>query len=205
MSAAGSRAPVVSDTDDIVAALAPVIAAFQKLGVSHYVGGNVASTFHGAIRSTMDVDVVCDLRSDQVAAFLGAFDDDFYVIAPAVRDAVNRRGSFNLIHLPTSFKVDVFVSRDRPFDRAAMSRAASCILREEDGFAAPIASAEDSIVSKLEWYRLGDEVSERQWDDVTRLVHLLGDSLDVAHMKCMADSIGVGDLLERLLGSIGDA
>lgn len=204
MLAAGSRTSVVSDTDDIVAALAPVTAAFQKLGVSHYVGGSVASTFHGAIRSTMDVDVVCDLRSDQVAAFLGAFGDDFYVSAPAVREAVNRRSSFNLIHLPTSFKVDVFVSRGRPFDRAAMSRATPCILREEDGFAAPIASAEDSIVSKLEWYRLGDEVSERQLDDVSRLVQLLGDSLDVPHMKRMAESIGVGDLLDRVLGSIRD-
>lgn len=195
----------MSDTDDIIAALAPVTAAFRDLGVRHFIGGSVASTFHGAIRSTMDVDVVCDLREDQVAVFLAAFGDDFYVSGPAVRDAVRRRSSFNLIHLPTSFKVDVFVSRGRPFDRAAMSRATSCVLREEDHFAAPIATAEDSIVSKLEWYRLGDEVSERQWDDVSRLVQLLGDSLDVPHMRQMAESIGVGDLLDRLLGSVRDA
>jgi hypothetical protein len=193
----------LSDTDDIVAALVPVTAAFQALGIQHYVGGSVASTFHGAIRSTMDVDVVCDLREEQVDAFLKAFNTDYYVSGPAVRDAVKRRSSFNLIHLPTSFKVDVFVSRGRPFDRAAMSRATPCVLREEDGFAAPMATAEDSIVSKLEWYRLGDEVSERQWDDVSRLVQLLGDSLDIPHMKRMAASIGVGDLLDRLLRQRG--
>ncbi len=190
----------MGDTDDIIAALSPVTAVFRKLGVGHYVGGSVASTFHGAIRSTLDVDVVCDLRTDQVDAFLSAFDDDFYVSGSAVRDAVNRRSSFNLIHLPTSFKVDVFVSRGRPFDREAMKRATPCILREEDRFTAPIASAEDSIVFKLEWYRPGDEVSERQWDDVSRLVQLLGDSLDIPHMHRMAESIGVDDLLDRLLG-----
>jgi hypothetical protein len=64
----------------------------------------------------------------------------------------------------------------------------------------PIATAEDSIIAKLEWYRLGDESSQRQWDDVTRLVALLGDTLDVEHMQRMAASVGVPDLLERLLG-----
>ena len=65
--------------------------------------------------------------------------------------------------------------------------------------AVPITTAEDSIIAKLEWYRLGDGASERQWDDVSRLVALQGDSLDVAHMRRMAMSLGVGDLLERLL------
>ena len=63
----------MSDADDLIAALEPVVEAFRKLGVRHYVGGSVASTIHGAIRSTMDVDVVCDLRLAQVDAFVAAF------------------------------------------------------------------------------------------------------------------------------------
>ena len=75
----------MSEADDILAALAPVVAAFDGLGVRHYIGGSVASTMHGAIRSTMDVDVVCDLRADQVEAFLAAFGADVYVSHAAVR------------------------------------------------------------------------------------------------------------------------
>ncbi len=110
----------MSDTDDLIAALAPVASAFQQLDVSFYIGGSVASTYHGAIRSTMDVDLVCDLRADQVGAFVASFGPECYVSESAVRDAVERRSCFNVIHLPTAFKVDVFVSRGRPFDLAAM-------------------------------------------------------------------------------------
>jgi hypothetical protein len=62
-----------------------------------------------------------------------------------------------------------------------------------------MATAEDSIVSKLEWYRLTDETSERQWNDVTRLVRLLGDHLDITYLRQATDTIGVRDLLDRLL------
>ena len=190
----------MSDEDDLIAALRPVAATLWQLGVDFYIGGSVASTYHGAIRSTMDVDLICTLQSDQVAAFVAAFGPDSYVSEAAVRDAVERRSCFNVIHLPTAFKVDVFVSRGRPFDVAAMRRAATQPLGSDASLAVPIASPEDSILAKLEWYRLGDEASERQWDDVSRLVALLGDTLDLDHLRQMAASLGVTDLLERLLG-----
>ena len=63
----------------------------------------------------------------------------------------------------------------------------------------PVATAEDSIVSKLEWFRLTDETSERQWGDVSRLVDLHGPRLDAEYMQLMAVSVGVGDLLQKLL------
>jgi hypothetical protein len=193
----------VSEADDILAALAPVVAAFDGLGVRHYIGGSVASTMHGAIRSTMDVDVVCDLRADQVEAFLAAFGADVYVSQAAVRQAVEKRSCFNVIHLPTAYKVDVFVSRGRPFDVAAMERAIPLPLAAGRETTVPVATPEDSIVAKLEWFRIGDETSERQWQDVSRLVALHGDVLDLAYMRRMAESVGVAYLLDRLLQSTG--
>lgn len=193
----------MSEADDILAALAPVVAAFDGLGVRHYIGGSVASTMHGAIRSTMDVDVVCDLRADQVEAFLAAFGADVYVSQAAVRQAVEKRSCFNVIHLPTAYKVDVFVSRGRPFDVAAMERAIPLPLAAGRETTVPVATPEDSIVAKLEWFRIGDETSERQWQDVSRLVALHGDVLDLAYMRRMAESVGVAYLLDRLLQSTG--
>jgi hypothetical protein len=191
----------MSDSDDLLAALAPVAAALERLGVRHYVGGSVASTIHGAIRSTMDVDLVCELGADQIEAFLAAFGDDFYVSGHAVRQAVERRSCFNLIHLPTAYKVDVFVSRGRLFDQTAMARAVLQKLAEDDPVLVPVATVEDSIVAKLESFRMGDESSQRQWDDVCRLVALHGPVLDLAHIRRMAESVGVMDLLERLLAT----
>lgn len=189
----------MSETDDLVDALKPVVDAFCALGIRHFVGGSVASSFHGATRTTMDVDVVCELTEDKISAFLDSFDHDFYKSESAVRDAVRNKTCFNLIHMPTSFKVDVFVSRGRPFDIESMQRASLQRLGESRTVDVPIASAEDSIISKLDWYRLTNETSARQWDDVSRLIKLLGDSADLDYLKRAAESVGVVDLLNKLL------
>lgn len=192
----------MSEYDDLVAALSPVSAALTKLGIRHYVGGSVASSFHGASRSTMDVDIVADMADSAVSEFLKCFDKDFYVSEAAIRDAIRRKSCFNLIHLPTSFKIDVFVSRQRPFDVAAMNRATVEHLGDSHSLEIHVATAEDAIISKLEWYRKTNETSERQWDDVTRLLKLLGDSADLEYLKASAESVGVQDLLERLLSDV---
>ncbi|MCA9107757.1 MAG: hypothetical protein R3B96_04130 [Pirellulaceae bacterium] len=192
----------MSDYDDLVSALSPVSAALTKLGIRHYIGGSVASSFHGASRSTMDVDIVAELPESAVPAFLGYFDGDFYVSESAIRDAIRRKSCFNLIHLPTSFKVDVFVSRQRSFDIAAMNRATVERLGDTHSLEIRVATAEDAIVSKLEWYRKTNETSERQWDDVTRLLKLLGETADREYLRASAESVGVSDLLERVLSSV---
>lgn len=147
----------------------------------------------------MDVDLVCELTEDRTTAFIDSFDDEFYISASAVQDAVRRKSCFNLIHMPTSFKVDVFVSRGRPFDIEAMRRACAQRLGDERTLEVPIASAEDSIVSKLEWYRNTNQTSDRQWDDVSRLLRLLGESVDFEYLKQAARSVDVSELLETLL------
>ncbi len=198
----GNGSKAVSDYNDLVAALAPVSAALSKLGIRHYVGGSVASSFHGATRSTMDVDLVADMAEKHVPEFLKCFDEDFYVSDAAVRDAIQRKSCFNLIHLPTSFKVDVFISRQRSFDVNAMNRAAMENLGDSHLLEIPVATPEDCIISKLEWYRKTNETSDRQWDDVTRLIKLLGDTADFDYLRTSAESVGVQDLLERLLSAL---
>jgi hypothetical protein len=189
------------DAEDLVLALGPVARLLQSLGVRFYIGGSVASSFHGAVRSTMDVDLVCELTEADVPSLLKQLGDDYYASEPAIRDAIRRKSCFNLIHLPTSFKVDAFVSRQRPFDLQTISRALTGTLGLDQTLAVPIATAEDVIIIKLEWYRLGNETSERQWDDVSRLMALMGDTADLAYLQQASESVGVEDLLQRLLRS----
>ena len=189
----------MSDFDDLLSALEPVVAALRRLGVRHYVSGSVASTLHGAIRSTMDVDLVCGLAEPQVDSFIAACGADFYVSPTAARDAVRRRTCFNLIRLPTSYKIDVFVNRGRQFDEAALARAQPTPFGPPATESIPVATVEDSIIAKIEGFRLSDETSERQWDDVSKLVRLHGGTVDLDYLHTMADSIGVRDLLDRLL------
>jgi hypothetical protein len=189
----------LDELEELVDALTPVANALQTLRVRHFVGGSVASSFHGAARSTMDIDLVCELSDDDISPLIQSIGKDYYASETAMRDAVRRKGCFNLIHLPTSFKVDVFVSRGRPFDIESMERAKLQRLGDRRIVELPIATAEDSIVSKLEWYRLTSETSERHWDDVSRLLDLLGDDIDRDYLCRAAQSVGVEDLLRKLM------
>jgi hypothetical protein len=188
----------VSEQDDLVAALRPVSQAFQQLGVSFYVGGSVASSFHGASRSTMDVDLVADMTEEAIPQFLNRFGAEFYVSESAIREAIQHKSSFNLIHLPTSFKVDVFISRKRPFDLLVMDRSTVEDLGDAVPLEVPVASVEDIVLIKLEWYRKSNETSERQWDDVTRLLKLLGENADLKYLHEQAAELDVDDLVVRL-------
>jgi hypothetical protein len=147
----------------------------------------------------MDVDLVCELTVADVVEFTEFIGTSFYASEAAIRDAIRRQSCFNLIHLPTSFKVDLFISRGRPFDLDAMERATTQQLGEAVSVEVPVAAIEDSIISKLEWFRLSNETSERQWNDVTRLVDLAGDTLDSEYLIQAATSVGVADLLARLM------
>ncbi|WP_413431646.1 hypothetical protein [Crateriforma spongiae] len=151
-----------SEEDDLVAALEPVLQALRSLNVPFYVGGSVASSYHGDVRSTMDVDLVCELTDDQVGGLPNEVSEDYYASKPAIRDAIRRKSSFNLIHYSTSFKVDVFVSPERPFDRQVIERAELGTVGRGGSLKVPFATAEDIIVIKLQRYRLGNETSEQQ-------------------------------------------
>lgn len=105
--------------NDALNAVLPVIEAFQRLGVPYFVGGSLASSAHGVVRATLDADLVADLKPQHVAGMVAALQTDYYISAGMIHDALARRSCFNLIHLATSFKVDVFVLKGRPYDRAA--------------------------------------------------------------------------------------
>lgn len=143
-----------------------VTALLDQLGVPYVIGGSMASIIHGMLRTTMDVDIVADVRSEHVPFLVTELQDVFYLDEPMIRQAIQRRSSFNLIHLRTMFKVDIFVPKGRPFDRQQLDRRISEQMDAEGEAKLWVLSAEDVILAKLEWFRLGGEVSERQWRDI---------------------------------------
>jgi hypothetical protein len=187
---------------DLLAALAPVLRVLRDLGVRHFVGGSIASSAHGVARASVDGDVVAELGAQHVAPLVAALRDAYYVPEERIRDAVARRASFNLIHLETMVKVDLFVSRDRPFDRRAFERASPASLEGVE-LALPVSSAEDTVLAKLEWFRKGGEVSERQWTDVRGVLQAGRGTLDLAYLRRGAAELGIDDLLDRALEDAG--
>ncbi len=181
-------------------ALAPLIEAFQHLGIAYHLGGSLASVSHGIARSTLDADVVADLGLNHIDGFVEWLKSDYYIDADMIEDAVTTGSSFNIIHLPTMFKVDVFILKNTPFDRQAFLRADLRPLDSEiDSPLYFVESAEDVILNKLRWYRLGGEVSERQWDDVLGVLRVQSDALDMNYLRHWAGALGMTDLLDSVL------
>jgi hypothetical protein len=183
---------------DTLEAITPLVAELERLGVAYYIGGSVVSSMHGIPRSTLDIDVVADLSPKHVPPLVHALKSLYYIDAGMIQDAIARRSCFNLIHLATSFKVDVFAVKNRPYDRVVIERTRKSHLDAANpGAQFFFASPEDIVLAKLEWYRLGDEVSERQWNDVLGVLRIQAGSLDRLYLGKWAAELGVADLLEK--------
>ena len=190
------------NTPDIVAALAPIVEIFERLSIPYSVAGSVASSAHGVARATLDVDLVADLRAEHVDPLVAAISAEYYVDRDAALDAIERRSMFNVVHLATMLKVDIYVLTSRSFDQESFRRRCQALLDDREG-ARPYSldTPEDTILHKLEWYRAGGEVSERQWNDVIGVMKVQLDALDLHYLARWAGEIGVADLLERALAT----
>lgn len=169
----------------------------DALGVPYAIGGSLATIFHGIPRTTIDADLVADLQPEHISPFVRALQDEFHVDPLVIVDAMQRRGSFNLIHKRAMFKVDVFLPKERAFDRMQLQRRGREVVLDEPERTAWVTSAEDIILAKLEWFRMGGEVSERQWRDVLGVMKTQGTLLDAAYLRHWAAELEVSDLLAR--------
>jgi len=182
-------------------AVARVLEVLDRLEIPYLAGGSVASSVHGISRPTLDLDIVADLRADQVEEFAALLQPDFYADPAMIREALDRKRSFNVIHYRTSFKVDVFPLRDDDYSRLSFARRRfeKCLSFGPELLECAVATAEDTILRKLEWYRAEGETSERQWNDLRGVLKVSGPRLDLTYLRQWAPYLKVEDLLERLL------
>ncbi|NWG29279.1 MAG: hypothetical protein HXY48_12190 [Ignavibacteriaceae bacterium] len=172
----------------------------EQLNVPYYIGGSIASSVYGISRATMDIDLVSELKQEHVKLLVQALNKDYFIDEEMILDAIKNRSTFNLIHLATMIKIDVFISLGRQFDRKSFERRRKdSISAEPDSIQVCLCSPEDTILSKLEWYKLGGSVSERQWKDILGIIKVQGELLDRKYLNKWAEELGVKDLLEKAL------
>jgi len=183
---------------NVVAALTPVVEALERLGVTYHIGGSVASSLHGTPRSTNDVDLVADLRTQHVEPLCQALRGTYYAEPELAFDAIRHKSCFNVLHLATGYKVDIFVRGDSEYDLASLRRNLPRQIGEDGGGRTfPVATPEDILLRKLQWFRLGGEVSDRQWRDVLGVLRAQQNHLDRSYLGRWARELAVDDLLAR--------
>jgi hypothetical protein len=176
-----------------------VLDVLEDLDILYHLGGSYASAIHGIPRQTHDVDLILDLAPGQIPALARALEADFHIDEQAAVRAVAERSSFNLVHYASGVKVDLFVKGTSPFDAAEFERRLTTRLGQQPAREVFVKSAEDTVLRKLLWYRMGGEVSDRQWEDVRGIVAIQGERLDRGYLAAWAERLTLCDLLERLL------
>jgi len=188
-----------------VRAFARLLEVLDKMEIQYEIGGSTASSAHGLPRTTLDVDLVVDLRADQIDAFAEELRSEFYADASMIREAFARGRAANLIHLGTAWKFDLFPLRDDDYSRIEFGRRVFREIRPDGGDAieCAVTSAEDTILRKIERYKAGGGASERQWNDLRGVCQTAGGKLDVEYLRRWAGYLSVADLLESLLAEFG--
>jgi hypothetical protein len=186
------------NSPDILLALKPLIASFNELKISYYIGGSLASSIYGMPRATLDVDIVADITSNQIKTLKNKLEKEYYIDENMIKDAIRNNSSFNLIHFKTSVKIDVFVYKDDLYQQNAIKRRVEDTLVENDlSSKFCFASPEDIIINKLKWYQIGDRTSERQWLDTIGVIKIQGDLLDKKYLKNWAIKLDLIELLRK--------
>ncbi len=182
-----------------IAVTLKVTEALEKLGIPYFIGGSLASTLYGMVRTTQDSDIIADMRANHVEPFVASIQNEFFVDEQMIAESIQVFSSFNIIHRESMFKVDVFIPRSRPFLLSQMRRTQVQTFAGDPEVSARFESAEDTILSKLEWYQLGGEVSERQWRDVLGVLRTRSGALDLDYLRKWGKELKVSGLLEQLL------
>lgn len=178
--------------------LSQVSVVLEELGIRYVLVGSLASSLHGMYRSTNDIDILADVQAEQVLPLLEVLQKNFYVDESAMREAIKLRGSFNAIHFDSVFKVDIFIPKYDEFAQSQLQRRQKRTIPNTEA-EVYVATAEDTILAKLRWYRAGEEVSNSQWTDVVGVLGTNEGALDIDYLKMWAEKLGLSDLLNKAI------
>ncbi|MBE9190745.1 hypothetical protein IQ230_10340 [Gloeocapsopsis crepidinum LEGE 06123] len=194
----------IVDAESIQLAL-KIAAIFDKLAIPYLIGGSVASSILGEPRATLDVDFVADLQLSHVSPLLVAMGKDFFIDEGMVTEAIERQSSFNVIHLESMQKADIFLLSNQPLAQSEMQRRQQLIITQNPERQAWLPSAEDIILQKLIWYRMGGGVSDRQWRDVLGVLKVQADKIDINYLTQWAETLNLIEMLTQALQQAGVA
>jgi len=176
--------------------LGAVVSALDRAGIAHMLAGSFASSLHGVARTTADIDLIVEIGPGAIDRFIGDLDRDRFYIDEQTARSLLPGGQCNVIDTTTGWKIDLVRIRDRPFSATEFGRRLPAKVLGVPVF---VASAEDTVLAKLEWSRASG--SGRQIQDVIDLLRVRADDLDGAYLDRWAAELGVVDLLDAARGT----
>jgi len=175
------------------AVLRRVLDALAEAEIPYMLVGSFASTLHGAPRTTQDIDLVIDPTRQSLSRFVSSLDSPTVYVGPDPLDALDQRDQFNVVDTDSGWKIDLVIRKDREFSRTEFERRIETSLF---GMRVWTATAEDTVLAKLEWAAMSG--SDRQLNDAATVIAVRGEAIDWAYLDHWAPVLGVAELLDRV-------
>lgn len=163
--------------------------ALDSAGIPYMVTGSFASSAHGEPRASKDIDIVIAPTREQLINLIRQFpSSEYHAAEHEALEAFKYRSMFNVIDYATGWKVDLIIKKQRPFSDIEFGRRQELELA---GLRLSFATAEDILISKLEWVKEGE--SQRQLEDAAGIIRVQGENLDMAYVKYWVRQLGLDD------------
>jgi hypothetical protein len=164
---------------------------FERHGIRYFVTGAVAAIAYGEPRLTNDIDIVADLREDEIPKLKGCYPEgEFYFDDESAKRAVSSRSQFNIIHPESGLKIDIMISQEDEFDQSRFRRARR--LRTLEDTEVDFASPEDVILKKMAFYRDGG--SEKHLRDIAGILKISSGGIDLSYIEVWAKKLGLEEI-----------
>ena len=163
--------------------------------IPYMITGGSALGFWGHIRTTMDIDVVVQIIEETIDPFLNSIKNDVYVDFENAKEAVSKRGMFNIILNKTCFKIDLISLKNDAYEREKFENKIKIEFQGKEIF---VIRPEDLIISKLLWDKyIGG--SERQIKDCESIYRLNYEDLDLKYIERWVKMLSIKDGFSKLL------
>jgi hypothetical protein len=176
-----------------------LINALEKLQIKYFITGSIASMFYGEPRFTNDIDVVADIKEEQIAGLMKLFPESkFYLSKDTVKNAIKNKSQFNIIHPASGLKIDIVISKEDDFDKSRFNRSKR--VTPVEAIRAKFASPEDVIIMKMKYYKEGE--SEKHLRDIASIMKISGDEIDKSYIELWVNKFSLSDIWNTVLNKL---
>lgn len=163
----------------------------EENNIQYMITGSIAMTYYAMPRMTRDLDIIVELETKDAERFYNLFKDDFYISPNLVREEIENRGMFNIIHLRELSKVDFILRKNSEYRKIEFNRRKKVKIDDVEVW---IVSIEDLVLSKLFWAK--ESHSEMQLADVK---NLLKAETEMDYIERWSKKLGIFELLQETL------
>ncbi|OGD10433.1 MAG: hypothetical protein A2Y86_08925 [Candidatus Aminicenantes bacterium RBG_13_62_12] len=172
-----------------------LVRCLEKLDIPYFITGAVACIAYGEPRLTNDIDIVADIGEEHIAPLKECFPaEEYYLDSDAIREAIQRKFQFNIIHPASGLKVDVMLPKQDAFDRSRFARVKR--MRPLEDTEANFASPEDVIIKKMEYYKEGS--SEKHIRDILGMMKISGEMIDLEYISSWVKRLNLDGIWQSI-------